>query len=119
MKKLPLSILILLILSSSALAIMGEPEAQIEKALGKPLKVWSSDGKTYAFGPYNLTIAYVNGVSESEFFCKSNVTPISHGEILRLLNLNAIKGMVWDSQSDQGPVHAWQSLDHKSRFAVY
>lgn len=99
---------------------IGDTVGQIEKALGKPTRVWSDNrGKSYLFGPYNISIYFINGVSEAETFCKPDQSPIARAEIVKLLNLNAPRGLSWDRQSDNGSVHIWRSTDHKSLSAAY
>jgi hypothetical protein len=102
-----------------AYALIGEPEPQIEKALGKPIKVSSGEQKTYAFGPYDVSVDYINGVSENEVFIKHDHSPISQKELVRLIHLNS-GGVLWGRQKTNAQIVSWESADgRKTRVAAY
>ncbi len=119
MKALVLSALVLIGCNVTLCAKIGETEAQTEKALGKPFDIAAPDLKSYMFGAFNVSVFYMDGVSESETFVKRDHSAISQHEIMQLIRLNS-GGVIWDRGKVNGQVLNWHSSDgKKTRLAAY
>ena len=119
MKALAPSVLLLFGCSVTLIAKIGETEAQIEKALGKPFDTPARNLKSYLFGPFNVSVFFIDGVSESETFVKRDHSPISQSEIMQLIQLDG-GGVVWAREKSNRDIRNWQSADRKkTRVAAY
>jgi len=108
--------------ASPAFARIGETEAQIEKRYGKPKFTFSQGdelpSKGYISAGLRITVTYVDGVSESEFYQKPDQSALSETEIKTLLAANAEDG-IWAEQPEVlGSVHTWK-IAAKNRIASY
>jgi hypothetical protein len=88
----------LLILVSHAFARIGETEQQIEARYGKSIRTLESGNqpltKAYRSSDLSIAVTYIDGVSQSEMFCKQDGSELSSNEIAVLLEAN-VAGSKW------------------------
>jgi hypothetical protein len=94
MKQLTLIIVVLVSASVSAFARIGDTKQQIEARYGKSIGTLSMGDEHYRSSGLDITVAYIDGVSQSEFFMKQDGSELSENEIAVLLEAN-VGGSKW------------------------
>jgi hypothetical protein len=113
----------LLILMSHAFARIGETEQQIEARYGKSTLTVSTGNeplqKVYQSSGLNITVTYLDGVSQREIFSKPDKSELSKNEIAILLEAN-IAGSKWieDPTAPLAGVQGWK-LESGGRTAAF
>ncbi len=107
----------------NAQARIGETEAEITKRYGKSVVTFSKGDapleKGYLSGGFRISVTYLDGVSQAEFFSKPDSSKLSEEEIDVLLSVNAIDGKEW--KEERAPVamlRTWK-LEESDRIANY
>jgi hypothetical protein len=122
MKQILSLLLILSAFAPSAFARIGETEEQIEKRFGKSVVTFSKGkelpNKGYLSAGLRITVSYVDGISESEFYQKSDQQKLSQTEIDTLLDANSGGGAWAESPQVLSSVREWK-CESTQRTAAY
>lgn len=124
-----LSLLLILSVSSSAFARIGESEQQVEARYGKPIapRVPGEDlgeTKAYVCAGFLIAVTFVDGVSQREMYAKNDKSAITGAEVEVLLEANR-GNLQWGGShpADQKPlpfgVEEWRCIDQRSRVAFH
>jgi hypothetical protein len=112
------------LLVSPAFARIGETEQQIEKRYGKSTLTVSTGNeplqKVYQSSGLNITVTYLDGVSQREIFTKQDGSELSKNEIAILLEANAA-GSKWiedPTATSLAGVQGWK-LESGGRTAAF
>jgi hypothetical protein len=112
------------LLVSPAFARIGETEQQIEKRYGKSTLTVSTGNeplqKGYQSSGLNITVTYLDGVSQREIFTKQDGSELSKNEIAILLEANAA-GSKWiedPTATSLAGVQGWK-LESGGRTAAF
>ena len=122
--KTPFIAIAFFLLVSLAFARIGETEQQIEKRYGKSTLTVSTGNeplqKVYQSSGLNITVTYLDGVSQREIFTKQDGSELSKNEIAILLEANTA-GSKWiedPTATSLAGMQAWK-LESGGRTAAF
>lgn len=100
-------------LASSALARIGETDAQIELRYGQPVPAANPqpDRKVYKYKGFTIVVVYLDGRSNQEQIWKGEATSMEPSVIKGLLAANASAGTRWERY---GGDNSWKRSDGKA-----
>ena len=121
MKTKLLSLIIVVALSASAFARIGETTEQIDKRYGHPLETKRNKEETrrYSFRDFTVLVGVDRGISQCEVYRKKDNSRMTEDEIRGLLQANAGKSD-WNYEPDENvESYIYWSRDRRTRVAIY
>lgn len=121
MKTILFLLILVLGVSASAFARIGETTEQVDRRYGAPLETTKDKGESrrYSFRGFTVLVNFERGISQCEVYQKKDISRMTEAEIKGLLGANA-GGSAWRDDADEGSdTYIYRSKDGRSRIAIY